>query len=476
MIGLILSLALSALGLFSAGHALLNKLDPRAALGWIITCLALPGIGPVFYWLFGVNRIRTRARDWQVRGQGMPWSDPEVCPWSSEISATLPFRRENYQALLSLSDAVTRRPLSPNNLVTPLYNGEQAYPAMLAAIEHARETVHLATYIFEGNKTGREFADALRAAAERGVEVRVLVDALGECYSFPTARRLLRGSRVRVVRFLPPSLSGRGVYFNLRNHRKILVVDEEIGFTGGMNIGDRHLAADTGNNQRVVDIHFKIEGPAVSHLQDAFLEDWAFATRERITPTRMPEALPDGNAFCRGISAGPNEDFEKLHWIIIGALNSARERICIMTPYFIPNRALVSAINSAALRGVKVDVILPSKNNLPFVAWAAEAYVWELITYGTNIYFQPPPFVHSKLLLVDSDFALLGSANLDPRSLRLNFEFNLEVYSRSVCRQLREHCDSVIAQSRQVSVAELDGRSLPRRLWTCFFKLFSPYL
>ncbi|WP_052465004.1 cardiolipin synthase [Geoalkalibacter subterraneus] len=476
MLATILWLILTGIGVFSAGHALLNKLDPRAALGWIVTNLAVPGIGPLFYWLFGVNRIRTRARDWQTRGQGLPWTEPEFCPWSPEIAETLPFRHENFQALLSLSDAVTRRPLCPSNHVSVLFNGEQAYPAMLDAIRNARESVHLATYIFESNAVGREFADALRAAADRGVTVRVLVDALGECYSLPLVRKLLRGSKVHVARFLPPSLSGRGIYFNMRNHRKILVVDDELGFTGGMNIGDRHLAADTHNKHRVVDIHFKIEGPTVAHLQDAFLEDWGFATRERVTPSRIPEAVPHGEAFCRGISAGPNEDFEKLHWIVIGALNCARERVCIMTPYFIPNRALVSAINSAALRGVKVEVILPRQNNLPFVGWAAEAYVWELARYGTRIYFQPPPFVHSKLLLVDDDYALVGSANLDPRSLRLNFEFNVEIYSSALVKQLKDHCDATIRISDRTTVYEIDSRPLLRRLWTSFFKLFSPYL
>ncbi|MDO3378441.1 cardiolipin synthase [Geoalkalibacter halelectricus] len=476
MLNTLLWFAITAFGVFSAGHALLNKLDPRAALGWIVACLALPLVGPLFYWFFGVNRIRIRARDWQSRGQGIPWCEPEVCSWSADFSAGLPFRQENFSALLSLSDHVTRRPLIPGNRLDVLHNGEQAYPAMLEAIRGARESIHLATYIFESNQTGRDFIDSLCQAAERGVEVRVLIDALGEFYSYPPARRLLRGTKVRVARFLPPSLSGRGIYFNLRNHRKLLIVDDRIGFTGGMNIGDRHLAARKENTHRVIDIHFRVQGPVVAHLQEAFMEDWAFCTRERLSMKSLPQPLEDGDAFCRGISSGPNEDYEMLHWIIVGALNSARKRLCIMTPYFIPNRALISAINAAGLRGVRVDILLPSKNNLPFVAWASEAYFWELVRYGINIHLMPPPFVHSKLLLVDDEYALVGSANVDPRSIRLNFEFNLEVYSRSLVAGLTTHCDEVIRRSHRVSVAEVDGRSLPRRLATGFFKLFSPYL
>jgi cardiolipin synthase len=461
--------------IFSAGHALLHKRDPRAALGWIAVCLAMPGAGAGLYWLFGVNRIRTRARDWQSRGQGMDWLPPGVCEWPSPAD-TLPFGRENYAALLGLADAVTRRPLVPGNRLVPLHNGEEAFPAMLEAISGAESFVYLSTYIFDSDSTGMKFVEALRQAATRGVRVRVLVDALGERYSFPPARRKLRKSKVRVVRFLPPSLSGRGINLNLRNHRKLLIVDGRVGFTGGMNIGDRHLAARTDNARRVIDLHFRIEGPVVSHLQDAFIEDWDFASGERLTPQPPPEVVGDEGAFCRGISAGPNEDFEKLGWIFIGALNCARSKVRIMTPYFIPDRALISAINAASLRGVKIEIILPRKNNLPYVGWASRAYLWEILRYGTQVHYQPPPFVHSKFMLVDDHYALIGSANLDPRSLRLNFEFNLEIYDRQFNARLADHFDAVLDRSDEISMAEVDGRPLPSKLLDATAKLFSPYL
>jgi cardiolipin synthase len=473
---LLLWIALGVVVLVSAGHALLHKRDPRAGLGWIVTCLALPGIGAILYWLFGVNRIRTRARDWQARGKGMLWMEPAICDWSAELEDALPFRRENYAALLSLADAVTRRSLLSGNRIVPLYNGEEAYPAMLRAIDEAQSSVHLSTYIFDADRTGQSFVDALQKAVNRGVEVRVLIDGLGERYSFPIARRLMRGSGIRTARFLPPSLSGRGIYFNLRNHRKLLVVDGALGFTGGMNLGDRHLAANRDNPKRVVDIHFRLEGPVVGHLQEAFLEDWHFATGEAINDVPYPPPVTGGEAFGRGISAGPNEDFEKLTWIVVGALNCARRRIRIMTPYFIPERSLVTAINAASLRGVEVDILLPGQNNLFYVAWASRAFHGELLEYGTRIFFQPPPFVHSKLLLVDDDYALTGSANLDPRSLRLNFEFNVEVYDRALVDELGRHFEAVRRVSRELTSAEVEARSLPIRLRDAATKLFSPYL
>ena len=468
---MILWLMLSVAALGSAGHALLTKRDPRAALGWIVVCLVLPGVGVCLYWLLGVNRIRIRAREWQEQGVGMLWLEPRLCPWFADLPGEL----QSYAPFLNLVDAVTRRPLLMGNRIAPLHCGEEVYPAMLTAIAAARTSIFLSSYIFDSDATGRTFVTALKEATERGCDVRVLVDALGERYSRPSIHRLFKGSKVRVARFLPPSLSGRGIHFNLRNHRKVLVVDGAVGFTGGMNIGDRHLAA-TDNPRRVVDLHFRVEGPVVGQMQDAFLEDWHFATSERFTPLPHPPPLPEGGAFCRGISAGPNEDFEKLSWIVIGALNSARHRVRIMTPYFIPDRPLITALTSAALRGVTVQIALPGKNNLPYVAWASTAYLWELLQYGVQIYFHPPPFVHSKLLLIDEHYALVGSANLDPRSLRLNFEFCLEVYDGDLPETLSRHFDEVLAAASPVDLAQVDGRPFPRKLRDAFAKLFSPYL
>lgn len=469
----LLVLILWGLSIWSAGHALLTKRDPRAALGWIVACLAIPGIGALCYWVLGVNRIRTRARELQVQGQGMHWLHVNDPPLPEDI-AHYPTDSIS-RSLITLSDAVTRRPLVCGNRVDILHNGEQAYPPMLQAIREARESVFLSSYIFTPDRVGMEFVRELIAAADRGVDVRILIDAFGELYSRQKVRNKVRGTKVKAVSFLPPRLL-HSFYFNLRNHRKLLIVDNRISFTGGMNIRERHMTEAAQDSIRVIDIHFQLQGPICDQLRDAFMEDWHYATKEKRTRRERPRPAIAGTACCRGISAGPNEPHEKLNWILIGALGCARSHIRILTPYFIPSRAQLAAINAASLRGVRVEIIMPQQNNLPFVAWAAYAYLFELLEHNVHIFFHPPPFVHSKLLLIDEKYALIGSANIDPRSLRLNFEFNVEVFDHQTVSELCLHFDQCREQSKSVSLEEVDNRSLTLRLRDSFFKLLSPYL
>ncbi len=472
MLTLLLTI-LWGISLVSAGHVLLTKRDPRASLGWIVACLALPGLGAFFYWLLGVNRIRSRARELQEQGQGMHWLNYDIPPSTTDIEhyPTSP----TCQSLIKLSDAVTRRPLLAGNEVKVLFCGEQAYPEMLDAIRRAKESIFLSSYIFQDDRTGKLFVRELIAAVARGVDVRVLIDAFGELYSFAKVRHRLKRSGVKISTFLPVTLS-RSFYMNMRNHRKLLLVDNEISFTGGMNISDRHLALIKNNPRRVIDIHFMLKGPICCQLRDAFMEDWHYATNEKRHSRTWPEQPSAGTACCRGISAGPNEQHEKLNWILIGALACARSHVRIMTPYFIPSRAQLAAINAASLRGVRVEILLPEQNNLPFVAWAASSFLFEVLEHDSHVYYQPPPFVHSKLFIVDDEYALVGSANFDPRSLRLNFEFNVEIFAEEQVRELIEHFDNARDVAHKVTLEEVDKRSLPIRLRDSFCKLFSPYL
>ncbi len=247
----------AAFSLGSATHALLNKRDPRAQLGWLVTCVLMPVAGSVIYWLLGVNRIRTRARKWQDQGEfgydaGI---SGRFDARSVSITDEYPVLVENMLQLLQISRTVTQRPLLPGNSVTPLFNGEQAYPEMLKAIRQAKRYVYMCTYLFETGATGREFIETLAEAGARGLDVRVLLDGVGERYAWPRAGTLLRKKQnVKVARFLPIGLNLRGLRINLRNHRKLLLCDGVVGFTGGMNIGRRHMLEAAGNKNRTADI------------------------------------------------------------------------------------------------------------------------------------------------------------------------------------------------------------------------------
>lgn len=458
----------------TAGHALLFKRDPRASWGWIAVCLIFPLLGPLLYLLFGINRVQTSAKRLTRR---LPFlflfhHDPPVIPAvvhpEKELAAK--FRR-----ISRISDKVTRRPLLHGNRIELLQNGEEVYPVMLEAVERAEKTVFLATYIMESNKTGRRFIDALVRARERGVQVRVLLDGIGELYSIPRSGKLLTKAGVRVARFMRPTLIPPSLHVNLRNHRKILTTDGSIAFLGGMNIGDRHLASDTTNPSRVKDIHFRVAGPVVQQVEEVFCDDWRFVTGEVLEGTLqdLPQA---GTAVCRTIVDGPNEDLDKLAVILAGAVSAARRRVFIMTPYFLPSREMIGVLQTAALRNVEVHVLLPEKNNLPFVHWATRNMLWELLQWGIRVFYQPPPFVHSKLFLVDDVYAQVGSANMDPRSLRLNFELALEVFDKEAVDGLARFAEACRARSTEVSLESMDGRRLPVKVRDSLAWLFSPYL
>jgi len=436
----------------------------------------LPLVGAVLYFVLGVNRIKRRAI--LLRGHLEPIrASQTAAAWSVEqLAGFLPATSRHLTSLARATDKVLSRPLLPGNRVELLVNGDAAYPAMLNAIAQARQSVTLCTYIFDRDEAGLAFVRALGEAVRRGVEVRVLIDATGTRYSWPSILGALKREGVRYARFLRTFPLWRLLEMNLRNHRKILVVDGRLGFTGGLNIRAGHWLSRRPKHP-ARDLHFRIEGPAVAHLQEVFADDWFFTTREALRGEKwFPELESRGPVIVRGVADGPDEDFEKLRWTILGALAAAQHSIRIATPYFLPEPAIISALNLAAMRGVAVDILLPSKSNLPFVQWASTAHWWQVLERGCRIWLSPPPFDHSKLFLVDDWWALVGSTNWDPRSLRLNFEFNVECYDRELATSLEDLVRSKIQQSRPLSLAGVDGRNLPRKLRDGVTCLFSPYL
>ena len=468
---------LSALGVLAAagyplaafwagGHALLNARDPRAAWGWIAVCLLFPLAGALLYYLFGINRVRRRAR--------MLLDVPDG-PAAGEALAHLPPIPDSLQALARTGDTLTGRPALDGNHVQPLFDGDAAYPAMLAAIDNARETIWLASYIFRNDRTGRQFMRALERAVKRGVEVRVMIDGIGAYYGLTFPIFWLRRRGIKAVRFLPPKLFPPMLHINLRNHRKLLVVDGRTAFTGGINIAEYHRVSEASVRHPVVDVHFRVTGPVVSQLARAFAEDWRMAAWEQLSLPPPPAPEPDG-AIARLITDGPDDDLDKLAFMLLAAVGVARRRVRIMTPYFLPSPVLTAALESAALRGVEVVIVLPEKSNLRFVDWATRNMLSPLLVSGVRVLLQPPPFAHSKLFVVDDAYVQVGTANIDPRSLRLNFELAVECYDERLAAIINGRFDAIERRSRPVEREALQRRRLPTRLRDAFFWLFSSYL
>jgi cardiolipin synthase len=465
------------IALAASGHAVLYKRDARAAVSWAGLIWLVPFLGALLYLLLGVNRIRRRARSLRAgHAHPKPPPSPFECD-VSEIPRVLGLEDAHLTALARVVAGAAGQPLLRGNRVTPLWNGDDAYPAMVRAIDEARDSILLSTYIFDNDRAGALFLEAFRRAAARRVEVRFLIDDIGARYSRPSAVRALAQVGVRVVRFLPALFPTRFRFANLRNHRKIMVVDGRVGFTGSMNIREGCLLK-LSPRRPVQDLHFRIEGPVVAHLQEALAHDWAFTTGEVLQGERwFPRLEPVGGTLARGIADGPDEDFERLRMTLLGAVACARSSITVVTPYFLPDSALITALNVAAMRGVEVDVLLPAQNNLPIVQWASTAQLWQVLERGCRVWLTPPPFDHTKLTIVDGAWVLLGSSNWDPRSLRLNFEFDLECYDRALGESLRRWLhDERLPVARPVKLGEVDGRSLPVRLRDGLARLLSPYL
>ncbi len=449
------------------GHILLTKDNEAAAFAWIGVVVLAPLLGALSYILFGINRVERRAR--KLRHRPPRFLPVAATPHSSAESDSVERR------IIAATGAVQTLPLTTGNTVRCLVDGDEAYPTMLSAIHRAQRSIALSTYIFDHDKAGEMFADALAKARDRGVAVRILIDDMGLRYSPSAIDTLLMKRGLTTARFLPTQF--RLIRFmNLRNHRKVLVVDGQEAFIGGMNIRHGHVLAEQ-PKYPVRDLHFQVVGPVIDQMSDLFTEDWGFATGEDIElPAWVPTPQSVGVAVARLVPDGPDHDFERLQWVIGCALGAARNRIRIMTPYFLPNPFLAGAMMVAALRGIDVEVIVPSRSNLPFIGWAMASHFQRLLEHRVKIFLSPQPFDHSKVLLVDDSWCLVGSTNWDQRSLRLNFEANIEVVDAGLAERLNAIFNTRKAESQAVDLSAVQRAPITIRLRNNFMRLFSPYL
>ncbi|MBB5213746.1 phospholipase D-like domain-containing protein [Parapusillimonas granuli] len=458
----------------AAVHAAMTKNDVRAAIGWVGVILMSPLLGPFFYLVAGVNRIRHDHISEQ-RNKSLKESLPIPPPPRADIGA---IRAPQFDSLRVLGDRISRFPLCDGNHIRVLRGGDQAYPAMIEAIDAAASSIALETYIFDNDSVGRQIVDALARAQQRGVNVRVLIDAVGSKYSRPPIIRLLRKKGVPSALFMTNPLGLRMPYANLRSHRKILVVDGRIAFTGGMNIR-AGFTTDAAGAKTAMDTHFLVEGPVVLQLMSVFAHDWEFTTKENLAfkawcSDRWDPPQPLAPARC--IRSGPDRNMVGTHNMLLGAFAVAQRHIRIQSPYFLPDQVLMGAINTAARRGITVDIVIPGQNNLRLVNYAMTAQLDQVIHSGCRVWRARGNFNHSKLITIDGAWSYVGSSNLDPRSLRLNFELDMEIYSRETAAEIESLIDAEIRNADAVTLESLAAIPFRKRLRNRVIWLASPYL
>jgi cardiolipin synthase A/B len=426
-------------------HVLLRKHNVRAAVGWIGIAWLSPFIGSLLYLVFGINRVARHG---------------------ARLGTKSHLRIRELER-----DSLAEANFTIGNSVQVLRDASSTYSEMLGAIERAQSSVALSTYIFRADRAGVPFIDALSRVRARGVEVRVLLDGIGSGYFHSGALQKLRLNGVPCAQFLHSWLPWRTPFLNLRNHKKLLVIDGCVGFTGGRNIGAENLGYP-GRHASVLDLHFRIEGPVVRQIVRSFVEDWVYTTGELLSGANWwPELKSIGSVEARGINSGPDEDVGKLFLTLVSAISTARERIRIVTPYFLPDDPLALLLVVAGRRGLKVEIIVPERSDQRIMDWATTAQVG-LMAPTCDFFLSPLPFDHSKLMTVDGERALFGSANWDVRSLRLNFEFNIECVDVHLAGELDQFIDRLIERSKRFS----ESRSRPLKLRDAAARLLLPYL
>ena len=460
------------LALAASAHILLHKRQPRSALPWLVWVWLFPVAGSVVYLYLGLNQVgRPPHRLVPERRKGRP-------PGFDTLAA-----------------AVAGTPLRTGNRARMFIDGTEGYPAMLASIRAARLSVDLQTYIFDFDRVGTAFLAELEAAAGRGVRVRVLLDGLGAGIRGHLKRRLkLAGGEVRhywrLGRFFRQPL------LNLRNHRKLLVCDGSVAFTGGLNISHRYakgpiarlrdLGFLVGGRPPVRDVHFAIWGTLVGDLESCFRDDWkhsggteapvhARGAAGGVGPGAAgPGAV--GRVAARVVRSGPDEDVGRIYEVLLGALSLAGRSVDLCTPYFIPDQPLLAMLRILGYRGVRVRLFVPCVSDHPFMHWAGQEYYQELLDAGVEIWEMGRPFVHAKLAVVDGRWSFLGSSNLDIRSFRLNFELNVEIRSRALAAGITALLESYRQGARKVENSRAGRRPAWVRLRGALVNLAAPYL
>lgn len=466
---LIVSIIVAVVTFVSVLH---TKRETMSAIAWSLTVLLLPLIGAALYFLFGSQSItRPLARKQRKRSVFKKISGAVKGQPSSEVPA-------RWQRLARLGgEGDESFPVTSGNAIELYPESSRAFAAMLEAIESARTHIHMQFFIFRSDASGQRFIDALCACARRGVEVRFLYDSVGSYNLSSKLLRQLEDAGGKSAAFLPIFNPLYRFRVNLRNHRKILVIDGRVGFTGGLNIGDEYL----GLSPRFGywrDTHLRVSGGCVNGLQRVFQEDWHFATEEVIHGDRYTPSFdqPADGSLAQVVHSGPDMDYKAIREIYFAGILNARKRVWIASPYFVPDDGLKDALILAARSGIDVRLLCLFRPDKWIPYLAARFYWSDVLKAGVKVYQYSAGMMHSKFVLVDGEWSSIGTANMDNRSLHLNFEVNLQLFDAKLTQQLEEQFLNDLKVSVRIDPEVYDRRPFIGKLAENACRLLSPIL
>ena len=466
----IILILIHLLGAISSIHAIMSTRTAQGAIAWAVSLNTFPYVAVPAYWVFGRNKFNGFITARQLVDQELLEVSPKA------VGHVTPYLVSHDQLTpgLKMVDTLTDMPFSLGNDLELLIDGEATFGSIIAGIEAAEEYVLFQFYIIKDDEIGRRIKDVLIAKAKAGVRVYFLFDEVGT--RLPRSyRRDLEEAGVEVSAFNTTQGSGNRFQLNFRNHRKIVVVDGKAAWIGGHNVGDEYLGRDP-KFGHWRDTHAHLIGPAVLGAQLSFLEDWHWATREKPTVDWLPDPAPDANRKALVVPTGPADVRETASLMFVQAISAATERLWIASPYFVPDEAVLKALELADLRGVDVRILIPNEPDHLLVYLAAYVYVDSLDHTDIGFYRYTKGFLHQKVVLVDNHLAVVGTANLDNRSLRLNFEVSLLAIDEPFAAEVAAMLEEDFANSRKMQSGELAAKPWWFRLGARVARLTSPIL
>ncbi len=458
------------LTLLAIPHVLLSAKRPAATLAWVWSILLFPFVGALAYFAIGTERIK-RRRLRRVAARRL--ADRNESPRArSEFESAPP----HTQALLRGLATINRIALSTTDRADLLINAAEFYPRLLEAIRGARHHIHIEFFIWRDDAQGIRFRDALADAARRGVEVRLLLDQIGCWKTNRDFFQPLIDAGGQFAWFYSVPFGRHFRFMNLRNHRKLQIIDGSVAFVGGMNIGNEY-ACPPGDPEYWRDAQLELGGSVVTHLQDCFATDWIFATAQRLDdPKYYPDHDSTGGPLCQVIAGGPDQPREPIPKSLVAVLNSAQKRVWMATGYFAPDLLLLSALQLCAARGVEVKLLVSEKSDHRFLVEVGRSYYEELLQFGVRVFEYSVGINHAKAMLLDDAWVMVGSANSDNRSMRLNFELNVLVQSPDASRELEKMLGDDFAASREITLRDFMHRPFHRRLLEAALRPLAPLL